>query len=72
LVSAIVDDVNAGAGKITLDHEAIPKLSMDAMTMVFRAADAAMLKDVRKGEKVLFSADRVNGQLTVTKVQKAR
>jgi Cu(I)/Ag(I) efflux system protein CusF len=45
---------------------------MDAMTMVFRAADPVMLKDVRKGEKKQFSADRVNGQLTVTKVQKAR
>lgn len=72
LVSATVDDVNASAGKITLDHGAIPNLGMDAMTMVFRAADPAMLKTVKKGEKVQFSADRVNGQLTVTKIQKAR
>ncbi len=72
LVSATVDDVNASAGKITLDHGPIPNLSMDAMTMVFRAADPALLKGVKKGDKVQFTADRVNGQLTVTKIQKGR
>jgi Cu/Ag efflux protein CusF len=72
LVSATVDDVNAAAGKVTLDHGAIPNLGMDAMTMVFRAAEPGMLKAVKKGDKVQFTADRVNGQLTVTKIQKAR
>jgi Cu/Ag efflux protein CusF len=34
------------------------------MTMVFKAQDPAMLKK--------FEADRVNGQFTVTKIQKAK
>jgi len=42
------------------------------MTMVFRAQDAAMLKVVKPGDKVKFDADQVNGQLTVTKIEKAR
>ena len=72
LVSATVEDINPATGKITLDHQAIPNLNMDGMTMVFRAADPAMLKQVKKGDKVRFTADRVNGQLTVTKIQKGR
>ncbi len=38
--------------------------------MVFKAGDAAMLKTIKPGDKVKFTADRVNGQLTVTKIQK--
>jgi Cu/Ag efflux protein CusF len=71
-VAGTVEKVDAASGRITIDHGAIPNLNMDAMTMVFRAADAAMLKQVKQGDKVRFSADRVNGQITVTKIQKAR
>jgi Cu/Ag efflux protein CusF len=31
-----------------------------------------MLKQVKNGDKVQFEADRVNGQITVTKIQKAK
>jgi Cu/Ag efflux protein CusF len=31
-----------------------------------------MIGQVKKGDKVRFSADRVNGQLTVTKIQRGR
>jgi Cu/Ag efflux protein CusF len=72
MVPATVEKVDAGQGKITLDHGPIPNLNMDAMTMVFRAGDPTMLKSVRQGDKVQFQADRVNGQITVTKIQKGR
>ena len=72
LVPGTVEKVDVAAGKITIDHGAIPNLNMDAMTMVFRAADPAVLKTVKKGDKVRFTADRVNGQITVTKIQKGR
>ncbi len=71
-VSGTIDSIDAAQGKLTLDHGPIPNLNMDAMTMVFRAQDPAMLKSVKKGDKVQFQADRVNGQITVTKIQKAR
>jgi Cu/Ag efflux protein CusF len=71
-VSATVEKVDTGAGKITLDHGAIPNLNMDAMTMVFRAQDPAILKSVKAGDKVQFQADRVNGQLSVVSIRKAR
>ena len=72
LVSGTVENVDPAQGKITIDHGAIPNLNMDSMTMVFRVGDPKTLKQVKKGDKVQFSADRINGQLTVTKIQRGR
>jgi Cu/Ag efflux protein CusF len=72
MVTGTVEKVDAGTGKITIDHGPIPNLDMDGMTMVFRAQDPAVLKGVKAGDKVRFQADRVNGQLSVVKIQKAR
>jgi Cu/Ag efflux protein CusF len=44
----------------------------EGMTMVYRADDPAMLKNIRVGDKIKFVADRVNGQFTVTRIEKAR
>jgi Cu(I)/Ag(I) efflux system periplasmic protein CusF len=61
------------AGKITLKHGPIKKLEMeDSMTMVFRVQDPAMLKQIKVGDKVKFDADRINGQFTVTKIEKSK
>jgi len=65
--------VDEGAGKITVKHGALKKFDMDdGMTMVFRAGDPAMLKAVKAGDKVRFVPDRVNGQFTITKIEKAK
>ena len=40
--------------------------------MVFRAADPGMLNGLKSGDKIKFDADRVNGQITVVKLQKAK
>ncbi len=71
-VSGTVEKVDTAQGKITIDHGPIPNLNMDAMTMVFRAQDPALLKQVKAGDRVQFTADRVNGQLSVTSIKKAR
>jgi Cu/Ag efflux protein CusF len=72
LVSGTVEKVDAAAGRITIDHGPIPNLNMDGMTMVFRAQDPTMLKQVKRGDKIRFTAERVNGQITVTKIEKGR
>ncbi|MCZ7661105.1 MAG: copper-binding protein [Xanthobacteraceae bacterium] len=65
--------IDESAGKLTLKHGPLKKLGMDEpMTMVFRARDPAMLKQVKVGDKVTFEADKINGQFTVTKIEKAR
>jgi Cu/Ag efflux protein CusF len=63
--------IDEAQGKVTLKHGPIKNLDMDGMTMVFVAADPTMLKAVKVGDKVKFEADRVNGRLTVTKLDKA-
>ncbi len=72
MVKGEVVKVDKPAGKITLKHAPIKNLDMDAMTMVFRVADQAMLDKVKAGDKIEFEADRVNGALTVTKIGKGR
>lgn len=69
-VQGEVTKINEAQGKITLKHGVIKNLDMEAMTMVFAVADPAMLNSVTVGDKVTFEADRVNGRITVTKIQK--
>ena len=72
-VNGEVKKIDESAGKITLKHGPIKSLGMDeGMTMVFRVKDPAMLKTVKEGDKVQFDADRVEGQITVTAIQKAK
>ena len=70
-VEGEVKKINETDGKITLKHGPIENLDMDAMQMVFRVADPAMLTAVKVGDKVVFEADRVDGKLTVTKIEPA-
>jgi Cu/Ag efflux protein CusF len=73
LVDGTVTKIDTPAGKMTIRHGPIKKFDMDdGMTMVFRVADPAMLKSVKAGDKIKFEADRVNGQFTVMRIQKAR
>ena len=73
-VNGEVKKIDEAASKITLKHGPIKALDMmdDTMTMVFTVQDAAMLKQVKVGDKVKFDADRVNGKITVTKMEKAK
>lgn len=68
-----VTKIDESAGKITIKHGPIKKFEMDeGMTMVFRADDPAILKSVKAGDKIRFVPDRVKGQFTVMKLEKAR
>ena len=73
MVNGQVTKIDESAGKITLKHGPIKKLDMnEGMTMVFRVQDPAMLKQVKVGDKVRFDADRINGQITVTKIERVK
>ncbi len=69
-VNGEITKLNSEAQKITIKHGPIKSLDMGSMTMVFKAADPKMLEGVKVGDKVKFEASRVNGQITVTKIQK--
>ena len=72
MVKGTVEGLDVANGKITLDHGAIPNLNMEGMTMPWRVQDPAMISTLKKGDKVQFSADRVNGSLMITKITKAK
>ena len=67
-----VRKVDKEAGKVTLRHGPIDSLGMPAMTMVFRVADPKMLEQLKEGEKVRFSADRLSGAITLTSIEAAK
>jgi Cu(I)/Ag(I) efflux system protein CusF len=72
LVEGEVTKLDQSAGKITIKHGPITKFDMDGMTMVFRANDPSMLKAVKPGDKIKFDVDKINGQITVTKIERGK
>ncbi len=67
-----VRKVDKDAKKITIKHGPLPDLDMPAMTMVYRVKDAAMLEEVKQGDKVKFQAEKLGGAFTVTKIEAVR
>lgn len=74
MVKGEVKKVDETAKKITLKHGAIKNLGMDedGMTMVFKVQDPAMLKQVKAGDKVQFTAERGSDGIAITKIQKTK
>ncbi len=64
-----IKKVDKETGKVTIKHGEIKNLDMPGMTMVFRVKDSAMLDKVKAGDKVNFSADKINGNITVTEIE---
>jgi Cu(I)/Ag(I) efflux system protein CusF len=74
MVKGVVKKIDGAAAKITLTSGPIKSLDMndDNMTMVYKVQNPALLKQVNVGDKVQFQADSVNGQIVVTKMEKAK
>lgn len=66
-----IKKVDKDGGKLTIKHGDLKNLGMPGMTMVFRTKDAAMLEQVKQGDKVRFVAEKVDGALTVTAIEKS-
>jgi Cu/Ag efflux protein CusF len=62
--------INAAGGTLTIDHQAIPAVGWDAMSMGFTATDPTMLKDLKVGDAVTFELKSTSEPSVVTKVQK--
>lgn len=72
LTDGQVTKIDEPTERITLRHSPIKSLDMDAMTMLFRVKDKAMLKAVKVGDKVKFRAERVDGRITLTHIEKTK
>lgn len=71
LTSGEVRRVDSAARKITIKHGAIKSMDMPPMTMVYRVRDAAVLSGMKEGDRIMFAAEKLEGQYTVTRLQKA-
>lgn len=65
-----VRKVDLAAGKVTLRHGEIRNLDMAPMTMVFGVAEPAMLERLAIGDKVRFVAERRDGAIVVTRIER--
>jgi Cu/Ag efflux protein CusF len=66
--TGVVTAVDATAGTISLDHEAIPAVSWPAMSMQFTAEDPAILRDIAVGDRVMFQLKSATETSVVTMV----
>ena len=64
-----VKKIDKDTGKVTLKHGPIKNLEMPGMTMIFRVKDAAMLDQVKEGDKINFAADKINGAFTLMQIE---
>ncbi len=67
-----VRKIDKAQGKVTLRHGPLENLGMPAMTMVFKVADPRMLESLKDGDKVRFTAEKINGVYTVTAIEAAK
>ena len=71
LTDGEVRKVDKEAKKLTLRHGPIQNLDMPGMTMVFQVQDPAVLDQVKAGDKVKFTAEKIGGAITVTRLEAA-
>ena len=71
LTDGEIRKIDKDAGKMTIKHGEIKHMEMPPMTMVFAAADKAMLDQVKVGDKVRFVVVQDKGRMVVTEIQVA-
>ena len=70
LADGEIRKVDKKAATLTIKHGPIQAIDMPAMTMVFQVKEAAMLDQVKVGDKVRFQAEmRPGGKVAVTQIE---
>ncbi len=67
-----ITKVDRPGGRLTIKHGEIKNLDMPPMTMSFQVREATMLDGVAVGDRVRFTAERIEGRYTVVTLHKAR
>ena len=67
--SGEVRRVDVASGRVTLKHGPISTLGLPAMTLVYEAAPT-VLRTLKPGDKVTFTATRQNDNYVVTQISK--
>lgn len=64
-----VKKVDKDTGRLTIKHGPLKNLGMPGMTMAFKVQDPAMLDQVKAGDRIRFRVERVDGSITITKLE---
>jgi Cu(I)/Ag(I) efflux system membrane fusion protein len=64
-----VQEINASAGTLTLEHGPVPSLKWPAMTMEFKAKDRALLQGLKPGQRVEFEFFEQSGDYVIERVK---
>jgi Cu(I)/Ag(I) efflux system periplasmic protein CusF len=68
--SGEVTKIDKANGRITLRHGEIKHLDMPPMTMNFRVRDSKVLDGVAVGDRIRFTAEKVDGSYVLTGISK--
>lgn len=71
-VDGEVRKIEKDTGKLTLRHGEVKNLDMRAMTMAWKVKDPAMLDSLKVGDKLRFTAEKIDGQFTITAIESAK
>lgn len=70
-VAAEVKKLDAKRERIVLKHGEIVHLDMPPMTMAFRPADPAWMRQVAEGDRLEVKLEKVNGVYTIIELRRA-
>lgn len=70
MTKGVVTKVDLEAGKVGIRHEAIANLGMPPMTMIFKAADPALLEGLKTGDAIEFFAEKRDGALVLVSLSR--
>ncbi|MGM9490238.1 copper-binding protein [Ideonella sp. YS5] len=65
-----VRKIDRAQAKVTIAGGEVKNLDMPAMTMVYRAKPVTLLDGLAVGDRIEFTADKVDGQYVVTAIKK--
>jgi Cu(I)/Ag(I) efflux system protein CusF len=68
-VRGVVVKVDSEKGRVTLKHERIQSIGMEAMIMPFTVTDKAMLTPLKPGDKVWFTVTTANDHLAINAME---
>lgn len=71
IVKGVVRKIDLASSRISIKHEAIPNLDMPGMTMSFLVQDPKILVGLSVGDNINFTADEIDGELTVLWLEKS-
>lgn len=72
MAAGTVRAVYPGEAAILIAHGAIKRLAMEPMTMEFVLADPALAKDLKAGDRVVFTAVKRGDDYVITSIRKKR